>query len=363
MMMKDEEKNLPRCLDSVSNICDEIIIVDTGSTDKSVEIARGYGAKVYPGVFNWRKPPIFDFSLHRNSAFEYTEEHFANNNDWLVVVDCDETIEVNDPATLKDRLSRIAPIISGIVVVVHNIENDEINMSWYGSRLFRANKGTYYENYIHNEVKLEHGYMAGTDIIFHHYGYEKGAIMNSKRDRALTSLERRINEDPNDYNAWFYVCVTNSGYGNYETAIEAGHKCLEILSTVDKVMDDPNTKMNYYGLLYYTIGACWLNLHNGPKAYAAYRKGFDFWPNDMDLNFALAELGYFSKEKEILMFHGERYLEALKKYRKELSMSDDIDKFATWIQYDNLTLSKRHVACGTKKHEKNLTEWMEEHTP
>ena len=67
MMMKDEEANLPRCLTSIKDIVDEIIIVDTGSTDKSIEIAESFGAKVYSHPFEGEI--IDDFSKYRNLAF------------------------------------------------------------------------------------------------------------------------------------------------------------------------------------------------------------------------------------------------------------------------------------------------------
>ena len=65
-------------------------------------------------------------------------------------------------------------------------------------------------------------------------------------------------------------------------------------------------------------------------------------------------------EKEVLDFHGKKYLKALEKFRNELSMSDKLDKFASAIVYDNLTLSKRHVVTGTKRHEDKVLEWMDE---
>ena len=60
MIVKNEEEMLPNCLESIRSWVDEIIIVDTGSTDKTVEIAKSYGAKIYNQV--WTK----DFSFHRN---------------------------------------------------------------------------------------------------------------------------------------------------------------------------------------------------------------------------------------------------------------------------------------------------------
>ena len=77
MMVKDEEKNLKRCLDSVKDFADEIIIVDTGSTDKTVEIAKGYTDKIYTHLWE-------NFSVHRNQAISYSTK------EWLFQIDADE---------------------------------------------------------------------------------------------------------------------------------------------------------------------------------------------------------------------------------------------------------------------------------
>ena len=60
MIVKDEERFLPQCLNSVKGYVDEIIVVDTGSTDRTVDIAKRYGAKIY------HHPWENDFSKHRN---------------------------------------------------------------------------------------------------------------------------------------------------------------------------------------------------------------------------------------------------------------------------------------------------------
>ena len=64
MIVKDEEENLPRCLTSMLDLADEFVIIDTGSTDRTVEIARSFGARVY------HEPWQNDFSLHRNQSLE-----------------------------------------------------------------------------------------------------------------------------------------------------------------------------------------------------------------------------------------------------------------------------------------------------
>jgi cellulose synthase/poly-beta-1,6-N-acetylglucosamine synthase-like glycosyltransferase len=73
MMVKNEEKFLPQCLDSVRNYVDEIIIVDTGSTDRTVEIAEKYTDKIY--FHPWEE----DFSKHRNQSISYA------TGDWIFI--------------------------------------------------------------------------------------------------------------------------------------------------------------------------------------------------------------------------------------------------------------------------------------
>jgi len=80
IICKNEEEMLPIMLDSIKGI-DEIIVLDTGSTDKSIEIAKSYGAKVFKDP--WRD----DFSYSRNACKKHC------TGDWLLIIDCDEVLE------------------------------------------------------------------------------------------------------------------------------------------------------------------------------------------------------------------------------------------------------------------------------
>ena len=82
MIVKNEERNLPRCLDSVRGLAGESIVVDTGSTDATPRIAASYGAQVIPFDFT-----IVDFAAARNRAIERASGR------WILVLDADETLD------------------------------------------------------------------------------------------------------------------------------------------------------------------------------------------------------------------------------------------------------------------------------
>ena len=81
MIVRDEEKYLKQCLDSINSIADEIIIIDTGSKDNSIQIAESF-----PKVKLYHHPWEDNFSLHRNQSISYA------TGDWLLFIDADEKL-------------------------------------------------------------------------------------------------------------------------------------------------------------------------------------------------------------------------------------------------------------------------------
>ncbi|MFR9069355.1 MAG: glycosyltransferase family 2 protein, partial [Paraclostridium sp.] len=93
MIVKNEEKNIGRCLDSIKEISDEIIIVDTGSTDRTIEICKSYFAKIIQ--YKWNN----DFSEARNISIDYATK------DYILFLDADEEIPKEDLIKIKNLLS------------------------------------------------------------------------------------------------------------------------------------------------------------------------------------------------------------------------------------------------------------------
>jgi len=251
MIVKDEEEYLPRCLSSINDIVDEIIIVDTGSSDKTVEIAKKFGAKVY--YFKWNN----NFSEARNESLKYATK------DWILILDADDELNSEARETFKALL---------------NTELDEKaiyhfeTLSYYGSslengnvavnlnpRLFKNNRGIYYEGEVHNQlINVEGDYNAVcNEIKIHHYGYiDKRIISKDKRNRNISILNEQIKKSPNDGYVYFNL-------GNEYGALDDMNKALECYY---KAYEKFNPNTGYSSLLILRIIISNLSLKNYNEA-------------------------------------------------------------------------------------------------
>lgn len=135
MIVKDEEKVLGRCLDCIKDIVDEIIIVDTGSTDATIKIAQKYTNYIYN--FEW----VDDFSKARNFSFSKASKDYTM---WL---DADDILIENDRIKLKELKKNLKKDVD-IVMMKYNIafdENDNPTFSYYRERLFLTGKNYIWE--------------------------------------------------------------------------------------------------------------------------------------------------------------------------------------------------------------------------
>ncbi len=122
MIVKDEEKNLKRCLESVQGLADEIIIVDTGSSDNTKEIATQFTDKIYD--FQW----CDDFSAARNFCLKQAV------GDWVLFLDADETISKSDHQMIKELVSDFQA--EGYLLTIRNYFK-----SWEDLNLGRSSSG------------------------------------------------------------------------------------------------------------------------------------------------------------------------------------------------------------------------------
>jgi glycosyltransferase involved in cell wall biosynthesis len=198
MIVKNEELNLPKCLQSVKNAVDEIIILDTGSTDKTPEIAQQFGAKVY--YFQWCN----DFSAARNEALKYV------TGDWVLVLDADETLTPEIIPQIREAIN-----IDDYLLI--NLVRQEVGASQspYSlvSRLFRnhpeINFQRPYHSLVDDSVQVilnqenywQVGYLPSVAIL--HTGYQKSVLnQQNKYTKAVATMEDFFATHPDDA----YIC-------------------------------------------------------------------------------------------------------------------------------------------------------------
>src|SRR5574343_299448 len=120
LMVKNEEENLPRCLNSIKDVVDEIIIVDTGSTDSTIEIAKEYTDKIY--IHPWEN----NFSKHRNQSISYA------TGDWILIIDADEELIIHPKSSVKqfkEFLEHMETDFGCGVIKLIDIQNNSMIMS------------------------------------------------------------------------------------------------------------------------------------------------------------------------------------------------------------------------------------------
>ncbi|MBP2116350.1 glycosyltransferase family 2 protein [Paenibacillus silagei] len=144
MIVRNEENSLGRCLSSVADLVDEIVIVDTGSTDRTKEIAAGYGARLYD--FEW----IQDFAAARNYSFSHAACEYMM---WL---DADDVIEEIDRERFKALKASMASGYHAVSMtyVLSTDENGKAMYSFRRNRLFRRDCGFQWKGAVHEFMEV-----------------------------------------------------------------------------------------------------------------------------------------------------------------------------------------------------------------
>jgi tetratricopeptide (TPR) repeat protein len=214
MIVKDEEEMLPRCLAAAKAAVDEIVIVDTGSTDRTVEIARRFGAKVI------EKEWTGSFSDARNVSFE------AATGDWIIYLDADEVLVADDVQRLKNLTGRtwreafylVETSFTGELGDGDAIVNNALRV--FRNRPNYRFEGRLHEQIAHNLPTYAAGRVEQTSIRIDHYGY-LGAVRDAKEksQRNLELLKAQQAESPSDAFLHFNLGTEYSVLGDFPAAL------------------------------------------------------------------------------------------------------------------------------------------------
>lgn len=157
MIVKNEERHIARCLDSVAGLVDEIIIVDTGSTDRTVEIASNYTSKIFS--YQWKD----DFSDARNNSFSKASMDYCM---WMDADDILETVERDKFLQLKQSLSAEVDIV---MMKYHTLFDEEgrPSFTYFRERWIRNSAQYRWVGAVH-EVIPPNGKVIYSDIAISH---------------------------------------------------------------------------------------------------------------------------------------------------------------------------------------------------
>src|SRR3954451_15196202 len=215
MIVRDEESMLPRCLEAVKDGVDEIVIVDTGSTDKTVEIAESFGAKVLH--HEWTG----DFGEARNVSFD------AATSDWIVYLDADEVLYEGEAARLRALTGRTWREAFFLVEDNHTGDlEDGTSVHHNALRLFRNRPEYRFKGRIHEQIAHSlPGFLVerieSTDVRMEHFGY-LGVVREEKYKsrRNLELLERQLAENGETTFLQFNLGSEYAALGEHDTALE-----------------------------------------------------------------------------------------------------------------------------------------------
>jgi glycosyltransferase involved in cell wall biosynthesis/Tfp pilus assembly protein PilF len=219
MIVKNEERFLAECLASVRDAVDEINVVDTGSTDRTVEIAKSFGANVVHR--EWRN----DFGWARNESLALATRR------WTLVLDADEELAPDSLALLR-ALRETPADLTGVYVQIQNLVDDASGaastMTHILPRLFPTTPRIRYRNVIHESLVIDgerHLLAVVSPVSVRHKGYTAeilGAREKNARNQPL--LERALREASDDAFSWFNFGTAAIAAGDHETGIEVLEK-------------------------------------------------------------------------------------------------------------------------------------------
>jgi GT2 family glycosyltransferase len=237
LIVKDEELMLRSCLESVIDLVDEIVVYDTGSTDRTVEIARSMGARVFEGYWDG------SFARARNIALAQAR------SEWILVIDADEKF-LGDPQACRTLLQEQHSDAEAFLVAIESLnETGNASSTHMGVRFFRRSACVYLHR-LHEQVvakddpdrPLRISYLGGARLI--HYGYVAEVFKAKNKVERNLALAKAALDDTDISRVYSLM--------NYGRALEAAgrsEEAVEILKETVALPSEPITQRMVFKIL------------------------------------------------------------------------------------------------------------------
>jgi glycosyltransferase involved in cell wall biosynthesis len=220
MIVRNEERNLPRCLDSVQGLASELIIVDTGSTDQTPGLAASYGATVIPFDFT-----VVDFGAARNHAITHAHGR------WILVLDADEILARGSAPEIEKLIARDEN--AGYFLERHNHSSDSVSpITDYVVRLFPNRPEYRYRGRVHETIDSAilagGGRLQKTGIrIDHNFSTDREA-RRRRNHWYIQILKEEIAADPSDSTRLDFLAAEYHQLEMFDEAIEIAERIVRM---------------------------------------------------------------------------------------------------------------------------------------
>jgi GT2 family glycosyltransferase/Tfp pilus assembly protein PilF len=274
MIVKNEEANLPACLQSIADLVNEVIVVDTGSTDRTREIAQQLGARVFE--FAW----VDSFAAARNETLRHA------TGQWIFWMDADDRLDEANRQKLRRLFASLGEDNTAYAMKCVCLPDPETQTATVVDhiRLFRNHPDIRWQYRVHEQIlpairKLG-GRACATDIVIHHVGYQDPALRQKKQQRDFRLLQLDHAEQPDEPFTLFNLGWSYEEMGRPAEALPLLRRSLERSHPGDSIVRK----------LFTLIMECHRQMGQRAEALAVCQEGRRYYPNDAQLLFQEAAL-------------------------------------------------------------------------
>lgn len=314
MMVKDEEKYLDKCLKALirifRNIDSELIIVDTGSTDNIVEIAKRYTDKVY--FHEWNN----NFSEIRNVVLSYCK------GDWFFYVDGDEILEDCNDLVNFFKFQEYKKYNSASIYIKNLCDlEDETDYSIFAAlRLFKKDKDFKFVNAVHNQPLYKKP-IKTLSTKCKHYGYLSNdkKLMEKKYKRTATILKDELKKNPQNIYYWYQLSVSYGMHGDNQKAVDCALKAFQLMK-----IRVPGKCIQKYIYVYTQLALSCIIIRDLKKAEYACSEAIKVGIKHIDIYYLLGK-------SQFLMKKNNESIKAYGKYLEFLNTTQGMDNANTQV--------------------------------
>jgi GT2 family glycosyltransferase/Flp pilus assembly protein TadD len=267
MIVKNEEKNLPPCLHAVRSLMDEMVLIDTGSTDRTKEIARELGAKVFD--FPW----VDSFAAARNESLRRA------SGEWLFWLDADDRMNEENVAKLQQLFMKLPSEHAAFVLNCRCVEKERGDTATVVThvRLFRNHPGIFWNYRVHEQIlpslRRTGAKIHFSDVEIQHIGYIDPVLHARKLERNLRLLNMDFSENPDEPFILFNLGSVYDELKRPADALPLLSRSLELSHPDDSIVRK----------LYAMIANCQRRLGRPNEAVKACQTGRQRYPDDPEL--------------------------------------------------------------------------------